>query len=617
MKILKPLAYFIALTTSPFLIAKNKSDTNEILHDDARTQLLWQVEKKWKEPDHKKITAGKNKIAPQEDESSASDQMMLKLDALIIPSVELNDATIMEAIDYLKQKSCELDPEKKGINIFLKRAPSFEKSEQSKNVAENKISGSPTQEPLIFLQLHEVPFFVALTYFAKQANLKIKVDPHAVELLPILDDAEALVIKQYQVPSNFLPSKESPSDASLEIATYSKQDTSRLPAHYEAQEYLQFQGIPFPSGASANYLPSSSRLIIRNTQNNIDLIDALVNASMRSRPSQVSIETKFIEINQDDLDQLGFNWLLGAFQLGNSGVYGSGGGARTALNASAYPFATTGINPVGSLGLGDGNITENSIDGIMATGLHLANKAATAAPGIFSIAGIQSDPQFQVLLRALQQKKGVDLMAAPHVTTKSGVKAVVKIIDEFIYPTRYTPPQIPSSTTNSSTKSVYQPPSTITPAFPDAWRTKNLGVILEAKPTIQPDGTTIDLELHPQITDFDGFINYGTPINTVGYNFSATNVSAIPFSETLTTNTINQPVFSLREVKTSVTVANGQTVILGGLIREDIQKFHNKVPLLGDLPLAGRLFQSNGERKVKKNLIIFVTPKILDASGQN
>jgi general secretion pathway protein D len=57
-------------------------------------------------------------------------------------------------------------------------------------------------------------------------------------------------------------------------------------------------------------------------------------------------------------------------------------------------------------------------------------------------------------------------------------------------------------------------------------------------------------------------------------------------------------------------------VALGGLIREDVQKVQDKVPFLGDVPLAGRLFRSDADQKIKKNLVIFVTPRILNAEGQ-
>ena len=71
--------------------------------------------------------------------------------------------------------------------------------------------------------------------------------------------------------------------------------------------------------------------------------------------------------------------------------------------------------------------------------------ATSIAPGIFGLAGVFTDPQFQVVVRALNQKKGVDLLSAPRVTTKSGQRAVIEIVREFRYPTQFQPPQIPQT----------------------------------------------------------------------------------------------------------------------------------------------------------------------------
>jgi general secretion pathway protein D len=84
----------------------------------------------------------------------------------------------------------------------------------------------------------------------------------------------------------------------------------------------------------------------------------------------------------------------------------------------------------------------------------------------------------------------------------------------------------------------------------------------------------------------------------------------------LTPNVINQPIFSTRRVTTNVSIWDGQTVALGGLIREDVQKVNDKVPILGDIPMAGALFRSEVDQKIKKNLIVFVTARLMDAAGQ-
>ena len=87
-------------------------------------------------------------------------------------------------------------------------------------------------------------------------------------------------------------------------------------------------------------------------------------------------------------------------------------------------------------------------------------------------------------------------------------------------------------------------------------------------------------------------------------------------TQVLTPNVINQPIFSSRKVTTSVSVWDGQTVVLGGLMREDVQKVEDRIPILGDVPLVGRLFRTNSEQHIKRNLVIFVTARLVNPAGQ-
>ncbi|MFZ4716118.1 MAG: Amuc_1098 family type IV pilus outer membrane protein [Chthoniobacterales bacterium] len=600
-------------------------------YNETRSRMLWQVEKAWERPPRKTKQGRSTESVGRQQDIRGTEQIVAKMNSIIIPKIDLSDSPISEAVEYLKQKSVEQDPAKKGVNIFLKLGAPTPAPAASPGTTEGMAASSSTPsgagEPHVSLILNQVPLYVALDYLCKLSNLKLKIDPYAVSIVPLSEPTDILVTKEYQVPPTFIPPKPLNAGGGIPQAGggVSDPNTPRVAGRYNAQEYLLSQGVDFPPGASANYLPSGSKLVVRNTRDNIDVIDALVDAAMGVAPSQVDIQTKFLEINQNNLQELGFSWLLGPFSIGG-GVYGSGGGNAAAVNSANYPFGNPmaggyPMSPVGSVRSGDQAITGNSVDSLLAgkTGISDAT-----APGIFSIAGVFTDPQFQLVIRALNQKKGIDLMSAPKVTTKSGVKATVKIVNEFIYPRQYDPPLIPQSTqtqiqgTTSGTVDLStQPPPTVTPSFPRDFTKQDLGVVLEATPKIGPDGYTIDLELNPRVTDFDGFINYGSPINAVGYTRDLANPAIkVPILQTLTTNTINQPVFSVREVNTFVTVWDGQTVALGGLIREDVQKVQDKVPFLGDIPLAGRLFRSDTDQKLKKNLVIFVTPRILDAEGQ-
>jgi general secretion pathway protein D len=382
-------------------------------------------------------------------------------------------------------------------------------------------------------------------------------------------------------------------------------------------------GIDFSAkGSSALFLPENGVMIVRNTQDNLDMVDALVEQANASRPKQVEIESKFVEITQNNTKELGFDWLLGPFNIGNQGVMGSGG--VPPASAANFPFVNvdpvTGLptTPVGQFPVTAGNrsgdfaISGNAIDAL------LGGVPATpvAAPGIFGLAGVFTNPQFQVVIHALNQKKGVDLLSAPRITTKSGQRAVIEIVREFRYPQNFTQPQVPSIGTTTTTTSLLPTtvPVVVAPSTPTDFTTRNTGVTLEVEPVVGNDGTTIDLNLVPQVVEFEGFINYGSPINAVGVTSAAAITVSTPVL--LTSNVINQPIFSTRKVNTSVTVQDGQTVVLGGLMREDVQKTEDRTPIIGDIPIVGRLFRTNAEQHIKRNLVIFVTAHLLSPAGQ-
>ena len=140
-------------------------------------------------------------------------------------------------------------------------------------------------------------------------------------------------------------------------------------------------------------------------------------------------------------------------------------------------------------------------------------------------------------------------------------------------------------------------PSAITPQQQQV----EVGPVLDVVPYVLSDGYTINLTLIPSLTEFNGYDN---PPSIPGVNVA--NVVQIP--------TI-LPDFIVRQVVTTVNIWDNQTIVLGGLISSTVQSTKDKVPMLGDLPLVGRLFQSQSKTSVKKNLMIFVTATIVDPAG--
>lgn len=625
-------------------VNNQKSNYYTEAYNETRSRMLWLVDRAWERP----VRNFQSRTTAEGSQSrnltgAQTEAIAAKLNRIIIPKIELHDSTIREAVEFLKQRSKELDvstddpKQKKGVNIVLKlpAAPAATESPADQTAvpapaadgtaaATTAASTTPTvtADTKITLSLSNVPLIEALRYLTELAGLKYKVEPYAVSIVPITENTDELLTKEYRVPPGFIPADSGAADATGPVAGPGpdlKKD--RITGSKNALEFLKSQGVPFPSGSFAQYVPAGSKLMVRNTQNALDLIDTLVDAAMGVQPTQVEIESKFLEISQNNLKELGFNWLLGPMSIGG-GVYGAGGteGYGQTVDASTYPFGSTGQNPVtGGLRSGAGTspdaaVTANSIDALLAG---VSPGATAAAPGILGLSGIFTNPQFQVVIRALNQKKGVDLMSAPKVTTKSGNKAVVKVVRNFPYPTEFNPPEPPAASTGQIQNSVslgFISQGIVTPTTPTAFETRDLGVTLEVEPVVGPDNYTIDLNLSPEVVEFEGFINYGSPI--LGPIFNG--IAAVPQISTavITANVINQPIFSTRKVTTSVSIWDGQTVALGGLVREDVQKVQDKVPIIGDIPFAGRLFRSDVDQKIKRNLIIFVTARLMDAEGR-
>ncbi|MGH7941432.1 MAG: type II secretion system protein GspD [Limisphaerales bacterium] len=129
------------------------------------------------------------------------------------------------------------------------------------------------------------------------------------------------------------------------------------------------------------------------------------------------------------------------------------------------------------------------------------------------------------------------------------------------------------------------------------------GPILDVVPDVLSDGYTINLTLIPSLIEFTG---YETPPSLGSFSASGLNVVLLPTA---------LPAFSVRETTTTVNVWDGQTVVLGGLVYSQIIEEKDTVPVIGDIPILGRLFQSEQKTETKRNLMIFVTPTIIDPAG--
>ena len=195
-----------------------------------------------------------------------------------------------------------------------------------------------------------------------------------------------------------------------------------------------------------------------------------------------------------------------------------------------------------------------------ATGLTSLNQGLTVGIGNESSSG----NRFGLLLTALGSDAATNVLSTPSIVTLDNEEAEILIGDEI-------PVLTGSYSSTGTTSSPTNPFQTI--------ERKDVGITLKVKPQIN-EGDTIKLDLEQEVSSLSETTEAG-------------------------------PVTNKRTIKTSVLVENNEILILGGLVQDRVLDNFDKVPVLGDIPLLGRLFQSQTSSKVKQNLMVFMRPNIL------
>ena len=139
------------------------------------------------------------------------------------------------------------------------------------------------------------------------------------------------------------------------------------------------------------------------------------------------------------------------------------------------------------------------------------------------------------------------------------------------------------------------------------------GTILQVHSAeISESGEYVTLALTSTTNEFEGFINWGSPINSASW----TNSGKVEYVQ-LSPNYILQPMIKRYVENTKITLVPGSVMVMGGLKEAKHVRFEDKVPVIGDLPLVGRLFRSEGEQKIRKALIYFVKVDVVDPTGRD
>lgn len=599
-------------------------------HEEYEKAAMENIAHGWAEAISPDIVAGPAAVVTTSNPSNRA-IITRKLQSIVIDKVNFDKLDIATVIQYLQQKSKELDPDHQGINFVLRLTADTTPPADTTPAAgaapapdATAAGGTPpagggdttaaaaaaaaphTIHREVSLTLTDVPLADILGYVIAQTNLQYTVEDYAVYLRPSIDEGETLTVRTFLVPPDFFEG------SSLRVSAPSEDAPSTVETvSTDAQQSLTDKGIRFPSGASAIFLPGSSKLVVRDTPEQLDLISNLIDQLSQESP-QVQIEAKLAEFNQDAIKALTFNYEVGT---------GAFGPTTAGMSASTFLRTADDISSTGNGGLTPNSITDlilanpSTSGGVSPANPLTGGPVSNNSPSILTIGAIIDNTGLAAVINMINNIQGVSLLSAPTVTTQNGLKANIDIVREFPYPSSFDRPKLSNSSNlaystgpNSGVALVLAIPPT-----PREFVTQDVGVSLEVKPTTYPD-QRIDLDItKAQVLDFDGFIDYGVPITT---RLDETSPPVNEPGTIITPGVINQPVFNLRSMVTNLQVLDGQTAVLGGLTQENTQEINDKVPVLGDIPLVGRLFQSKVSERTKKSVLWFITARLIRSNGK-
>ncbi|MCX6874075.1 MAG: hypothetical protein NTW21_09750 [Verrucomicrobia bacterium] len=557
-----------------------------------------------------------------------------KLERIVIPNLILEEASLQDAIDLLRLRAAELDqieldPTHRGVNFHI-------------NIGNETSEIGNTIRAIRFnLRLTNTPISQVLHYINEQTHTTYTTDDFTVIISPRGLDSKELVTRAYRVPPDFISALSASSgDAAAADPFATKPAKGLLAERRGALEALREQGVQFPEGASATFNPSNSTLLVVNTAANQDIISQIVEIAAKTEPVMVCIRVTMIQVQENRLKELGFDWLLSPVGFGGTGwipgteVLNFSGGTQGKggdLGDMALGYGQFERNPLTAGNRsGDSAVTGNSIDALIKSSnegsLSAATGVAARAPGVLAVSRILDNGSVQMLMRGLDQKKGVDIMTAASTVTRNSQASSVRVVREMLYPTEYEPPQLPAA--SNSNIIIIGPGGIIggggggqtpmvTPAHPTAFEMREIGIILEVTPTADETKHFVDVALNPSVVDFDGFVNYGSPINApsndpLGGNLNPLRSRTVQLSD----NRILMPVFSAHRTSTNLSVADGATIVIGGLLQNRVQNVEDKTPIFGELPLIGRLFQSKVYQPITTAVVFLVNVQLVDPTGQ-
>ena len=730
----------------------------------ARDGMIADVDEAWR-PVYAVNAARLNKTAVdtvkqqtgEDPERTMEQEIEKRMKEMRLPEVSFKPpATIIDAVEFFRSASKDYDRpdipiEKRGFNFVLRTPQGAIKTQQAESESDDfsssggEDSAAPANglEPIQTLTASDISFHEALKLVCDSVNYKFIIRGPVVMVMPKDMSTAEILSRKYNVPESFMERVSTATDEMKQMGGGfgNSQKKSGGGEEEEGQErdwkaFFEEMGVKWPEGSSIKHIKSLGKLYVRNTRENLAEFEKVLE-ELGGQPQLIEIETRFVEVSQEDLNSLGFEWILNSdysLNLGHSlgkalgaksGTWGSesgsssfigngsssrGGSSGSTMSSTTenmqqncaqvpgYPSSTktttdtasqnssstfdavrsasynrrVDLNSNGGRWIRDNgkrNLGINAFGGtsdqqngnryLSTLGNHISGQSESTNDQFMRVNAFLGQADLSMILHMLSQRSDTDLLSAPKVVTKSGENAVIKVVTEYIYPQDYDVQLQSSGGSSSSSSSGGGSSAILAVVEPQNFTMREVGVILDVTPTYsEANGGTIDLDLKPQVVDEPIWHNYGMKIPFSG-NSSVQNfmglaeiplaaVNAIKelggslsddqiqtYSDAIMASStaamasssgqgnmtwydapMEQPFFHVRSIDSKVSITPGATVVMGGLITESRKAMDDKIPFLGDLPYVGRLFRSHAEQTIKRNLLIFVTGRLITPSGR-
>lgn len=615
------------------LVQNRKRQYAAAARDSYRAKALSEVDKSWEEPAPVENVIGEYATTESgsvvREDAETEERIAAALKEMVLPQIVFEDATIRDVVEALQGQIARFEAQGQGAGRKINILSEFgdRESEGYKTIMTR----------LVNLHLNDVSVYDLLNVLDKQLGITHYITPLGVELSFSGRDFGPLVERVYSVPPHFFDAPASGGDDEEEEEDDFSSSSRVIVKRVNPVMALKEMGVSFPEGANARYDAASRMLTVRNTAFNHEEIEELISMPLETDRAVV-LNVIAMEVNEKDLNELGFEWMFN-FNLGPKGLYGAGVKDVLLSDVASVPSAGMGVNlPTHSYsateGLRSGSsvFSTDNIDTLITNGKAGLYDGGMKAPGILSFRGVWNSGDVTMIMRGAAQKKGADIMTNPRIIMSPGrdEQVVFANVNEMFYPETYTEPQVNTTSfylgnelgSNGSRHSQYGHATIASPAHPDAFvrfgmtedAVGGVGSVVQVhSASVAPDGEHVTLALTVTINEFEGFVNWGTPINS----FMITEEDSQATKITLTENQILKPVFKRHMENTKVTVGSGAVVVIGGLKEARTVKYEDKLPVLGDLPMVGRLFRSAGEEKNRTAFLMFVKVDVVDPTGRN